>query len=74
MTEQIIIVIMIKIIKGMKANNTSRQNEYNCKPPPQKKCPMNGLCNLENVVYQGIIYPKENVKDTKIYIRISTTK
>ena len=29
---------------------------------------MNGLCNLENVVYQGIIYPKENVKDTKIYM------
>ena len=26
---------------------------------------MNRLCNLENVVYQGIIYPKENVKDKK---------
>ena len=26
---------------------------------------MNGLYNLENVVYQGIIYPKENVKDKK---------
>ena len=26
---------------------------------------MNGLCNLNNVVYQGIIYPKENVKDKK---------
>ena len=26
---------------------------------------MNGLCNLDNVVYQGIIYPKENVKDKK---------
>ena len=35
---------------------------------------MNGLCNLENVVYQGIIYPKENVKDTKTYIGISSTK
>ena len=27
---------------------------------------MNGLCNLNNVVYQGIIYPKENVKDKKL--------
>ena len=37
-------------------------------------CPMNGLCNLDNVVYQGIIYPKENVKDRKSYIGISPTK
>ena len=35
---------------------------------------MNGLCNLENVVYQGIIYLKENVKDKKTYIGISSTK
>ena len=27
---------------------------------------MNGLCNLNNVVYQGIIYPKENIKDKKL--------
>ena len=26
---------------------------------------MNGLCNLDNVVYQGIIYLKENVMDKK---------
>ena len=26
---------------------------------------MNGLCNLKNVVYQGIIFPKENIKDKK---------
>ena len=32
---------------------------------------MNGLCNLNKVVYQGIIYPKENVKDKKTYIGIS---
>ena len=37
-------------------------------------CPMNGLCNLDNVVYQGIIYPKENVKDRKTYIGNSSTK
>ncbi len=24
-------------------------------------CPMNGLCNLGNVVYQAIINPKENM-------------
>ena len=37
-------------------------------------CSMNGLCNLDNVVYQGIIYPKENVKDRKTYIGILSTK
>ena len=26
-------------------------------------CRINGLCNLDNVLYQGILYPKENVKD-----------
>ena len=35
---------------------------------------MNGLCNLNNVVYQGIIYPKENINDRKTYIGISSTK
>ena len=33
---------------------------------------MNGLWNSENVVYQRIIYP--NVKNTKAYIGISSTK
>ena len=37
-------------------------------------CRMSGLCHSENVVYQGIIYPKENVKDRKTYIVISSTK
>ena len=37
-------------------------------------CPMNGLCNLDNAVYQGIIYPKENIKDRRTYIGISLTK
>ena len=27
---------------------------------------MNGLRNLNNAVYQGIIYPKENIIDKKI--------
>ena len=39
-------------------NNNCKQNECNCKT--RNNCPMNGLCNLNNVVYQGIIYPKEN--------------
>ena len=47
------------------------KTNVNVKP---EKCPMNGLCNLENGVYQGIIYPKENVKDTKTYIGFSSTK
>ena len=29
---------------------------------------MNGLCDLNNVVYQGIIYPKDNIKDKKIIL------
>ena len=53
-------------------NNTSKQNECNCKT--RMNCPMNGLCNLDDVVYQGIIYPKENVQDRKTYIGISSTK
>ena len=44
-------------------NNDSKQNECNCKT--RNNCPMNGLCNLNNEVYQGIIYPKENIKDKK---------
>ena len=34
---------------------------------------MNGLCNLDNVVYQAIIYPKEDINDRKSYIGISST-
>ena len=53
-------------------NNNSKQNECNCKT--RMNCPMNVLCNLDNVVYQEIIHPKENVKDRKTYIGISSTK
>ena len=36
---------------------------------------MNGLCNLNNVVYQEIIRQKENIMDKrKSYIGISSTK
>ena len=35
---------------------------------------MNGSCNLNNVVYQGIICLKENIKDKKTYTGISSTK
>ena len=35
---------------------------------------MNGLCNLNIVIYQGIIYPKENIEDKKTYIGISSMK
>ena len=34
---------------------------------------MNGLCNSDNVVYQAIIYPKENINDKKYNIGISST-
>ena len=35
---------------------------------------MNGLCNLDNVGYQAIIYPTEDINDRKTYIGISSTK
>ena len=34
---------------------------------------MDGLCNLDNVVYQAIIYPKEDISDKKYYIGVSFT-
>ena len=45
--------------------NASKENDCNCKI--KINCPMKGLCNLENVVYQGIIFPKENIKNKKFY-------
>ena len=33
---------------------------------------MNGLCNLDNVEYQAIINPKEDISD-KYYIGVSST-
>ena len=38
-------------------------NNCNCKT--KINCPMNGLCNSDNIVYQAIIFPKENIKDKK---------
>ena len=46
--------------------------ECNCKS--RSDCPLKGLCNLDNVVYQAIIYPKEDINDRKSYIGISFTK
>ena len=34
---------------------------------------MDGLCNLDNVVYQAIIYPEEDINDKKYYICVSST-
>ena len=50
-------------------NINSKKIECNCKS--RSDCPMNGLCNLDNVVYQTIIYPKEDINDRKSYIGIS---
>ena len=58
--------------KNNNINNTSRENECNRKT--KIKCPMNGFCNLENVIYQGIIFPKENINNRKTSIGISSTK
>ena len=53
-------------------NNDNKKIECNCKS--RSDCPMNGFCNLDNVVYQAIIYPKEDMNDRKSYIGISSTK
>ena len=54
-------------------NNNYIKKECNCKS--RDNCPMNGLCNLNNVIYQAIIYPKENITDKKkTYIGLSSTK
>ena len=37
-------------------NDNGIKKECNCKS--RDNCPMNGLCNLNNVIYQAIIYPK----------------
>ena len=52
-------------------NINSKRIECNCKS--RSDCPMNGLCNLYNVVYQAIIYPKEDINDRKSSIGISST-
>ena len=54
-------------------NNNNDNHNNNCKT--KISCPMNGMCFLKNVVYQAIIFPKENLKDKKItYIRISSVR
>ena len=53
-------------------DNIKKKIECNCKS--RSDCPMNGFCNLDNVVYQSIIYPKEDINDRKSYIGISSTK
>ena len=49
-------------------NINSKKIECNCKS--RSDCPMNGLCKLDNVVYQAIIYPKEDISDKKYYIGV----
>ena len=53
-------------------NNNCVKKECNCKS--RDNCPMNELCNLNNVIYQAIIYPKEDITDKKTYIILSSTK
>ena len=43
------------------SNNTSKESNCNCKI--RINCPMKGLYNLKNVVYPGINFPKENIKN-----------
>ena len=55
---------IVIIILSKKTNNCDCKIKINY--------PMKGMCNLENVVYQENIFPKENKKNLKSYIGIST--
>ena len=55
-------------INNRNNNNNCVKKECNCKS--RDNCPMNGLCNLNNVIYQAIIYPKENITDKKNLYRV----
>ena len=45
-----------------------------CNCRVKEECPMDGTCNLENVIYQANIFPKEGNFNNKIYIGVSTLK
>ena len=54
-------------MKNSKGVNNINNNNHNCKT--KIDCPMNVMCNFRNVVYQAIIFPKENVKDKKLILK-----
>ena len=43
-------------------------NNNNCNCKTKINCPMNGLCNLNKIVYKATIFPKENIKDRKLIL------
>ena len=65
-------------IRNNKNNNNNNNNnngvKKECNYKPREICPMNGRCNLNNVIYQAIIYSKEDITDKKTYIGLASTK
>ena len=55
-------------------SNISSYNSNNCNCKSKIDCPMNGIFNLKNVVYQAAIFSKENVKDKRIFIGILSVR
>ena len=55
----------MKILKKYDNNNNNTSKGNDCKSKITINCPLKGLCNLKNVVYQGIIFPEENIKNKK---------
>ena len=51
--------------------NSSNNNDDNCKCKTKINCPLNGMCNLNNIVYKAIIFP---FKIFKNYIGIPSIK
>ena len=49
-------------------NNNCVKKECNCKS--RDNCSMNRRCNLNNIIHEAIIYPKENITDKKKLISV----
>ena len=66
--------IMEVIRKFYDQFDTNNNNSNNCNCKTKVNCPVNGLCNLKNIVYQAIIFIKENIKDKKTYTGILSVR
>ena len=61
----VIIIVVVVVLLLQQIHNNNNNNNCNCNCKTKIYCPMNGICNLKNVVYQATIFLKENVKDKK---------
>ena len=55
--------IIRKYCHQLENNNNNNNNCNDCNWKSKIDCPLRGICNLKNVVYQATIFPAVNVKD-----------